>query len=249
MYEFLRVTGKFVIDPINQLAFFCILLFLLAYFRSKFVRAVALLVLLHVLFFSSKFGLFLTLKSLEEAHDLPRNAEPLDAVVVLSGGTVQYNPVESVYAWLGSDARILEAIRLYKASKSKLFVITGDTPGYSGPLQNEADSMRKLALEWGIPEENIVVEPKAQTTAEHAIELRPIFFEKNISSFYLVTSAYHMMRSVGVFEKAGYHPVPFPVGKIYERTNSWFNSEYYLTQALAIKEWIGLVVYKMRGAI
>lgn len=249
MYEFFRTFGKILINPVNQFAFLCVLLFVLTYFRNKFVRIVATLVVFHVLFFSSKFALFLTVKTLEESYDLPRNAESLDAVVVLSGGTVQYDPVESVYAWLGSDARILEAIRLFKASKSKFFIITGATPDYSGPLQSEAESMHKLALEWGIPEENIVVEPKAQNTAEHAVELRPIFFEKNISSFYLVTSAYHMMRAVGVFEKAGYHPVPFPVGKIYGRSGSWFNFEYYTIQELALKEWVGLLAYKFRGAL
>ena len=249
MYEVLRTLGKELINPVNQLGILLVLLFFIAYFRSRFVRIAAVLVVAHLTLFSSKFALFLTMYSLESAHNLPRNAESLDAVVVLSGGTVQYNPVESVYAWEPTAHRILEGIRLFKSSHSKFLILAGATPDYTGPLLLEAESMKKLAIEWGVPEESIVLEPKAQNTGEHPVELRPIFFEKNISSFYLVTSAFHMMRATKVFEKAGYHPVPYPVGKIYSRTGSWFDTQYYWIQDAAIKEWVGLIVYKLRGLI
>ncbi len=249
MYELLRSIGYVVINPLYQVGFLFFVIVLLAYLRSKHLKWVLGLFVVHVFFFASLLGMFVTIRTLEEAYDLPRNAEPLDAVVVLTGGTVQFDPVNSLYQWHPSTHRFMEALRLFKATNSKFFVISGDTPGYSGPQLGEAESMARLAKEFGVPEEKIVFERKSQNTEQHPIELRPIFFEKNISSFYLVTSAYHMTRAAKVFEKQGFHPVPFPVGKIYPYANGFFSHDYYYSQRLAINEWVGLLIYKLKDLI
>jgi uncharacterized SAM-binding protein YcdF (DUF218 family) len=249
MYEFLRTVGYFIINPHHQLVLLVLAFTAALYFRHRVAKHAGVILLLHVLFFSSKFGLFLTLRPLENAYDLPRNAVSLDAVVVLSGGTVQFDPVNSLYSWEPNAARVLEAIRLYKASQSQFFVISGATPEYAGSLLPEAESMKRLAVEWGIPEDKIVVEPKAPTTQFHPVELKPLLAEKNITSFYLVTSAFHLPRAVRAFEKQGYHPVPFPVGKFYPYLRDYFDFDYYSLERWAIHEWVGLIAYSVRGAI
>jgi len=249
MYDFFRAIGHFVVNPINQLVIMIITLVFLTYLRSRKARWVAVTILLHILFFGSQIGLYVTMKPLESSLDLPRNEESLDAVVILTGGTLQFDPVLSLYEWGNSAARYLEAFRLFKASRSKFLVISGATPGYSGPLLSEADSMFRLAKEWGIPEEQIVVERRSQSTEFHPIELRPIFLEKNINNFYLVTSASHMLRATKVFEKYGLHPVPYPVNRYYAYTDRFFDPEYYFAQKLALDEWVGLLIYALRGKI
>jgi uncharacterized SAM-binding protein YcdF (DUF218 family) len=67
----------------------------------------------------------------------------------------------------------------------------------------------------------------------------------------LVTSAWHMPRSVGVFRKQGWTVVPYPVDYA---TNGryWRSKGIDLTGelagvALGLREWIGLVAYWLLG--
>jgi uncharacterized SAM-binding protein YcdF (DUF218 family) len=66
-----------------------------------------------------------------------------------------------------------------------------------------------------------------------------------------VTSAFHMPRSVGVFRKAGWSVLPYPVdyrvAPIHLRRPG-LELESGLKQAqLALHEWVGLVAYRLMG--
>ncbi len=249
MYEFLKDCAPFLTSPIYQILFLGSSLIICSVLRWRAARFMAVLVLLHILFFSSRFGLSVTVKPLEDAYPPVVEAKPLNAVVVLSGGTLQYDKSINQNKWGHSAPRFLEAIRLYHMSGSKFFVITGGTPDYTGALDLEAASMYRAALEAGINKSHIILEPNAQTTALHPVELKKFFDEKHIQSFYLVTSAYHMMRALKVFEKQGFTPTAYPVDSIYDQADAPFSFSYYLDQAMAVHEWMGLWAYSVSGFI
>jgi uncharacterized SAM-binding protein YcdF (DUF218 family) len=70
----------------------------------------------------------------------------------------------------------------------------------------------------------------------------------------LVTSAYHMPRSVGLFRKAGFDVEPYPVGW---RAGGRDALLIFSTLAvdglertdLAVREWMGLAAYRLTGKI
>jgi hypothetical protein len=70
----------------------------------------------------------------------------------------------------------------------------------------------------------------------------------------LVTSAFHMPRSVGLFRKASFHVLPWPVdyrtsgreGIGFMRDNP---ADSLQATTMAIREWIGLIAYKFVGRI
>lgn len=249
MFEILRYVGHIVISPVNQAIVLVLLLIFLCVIRHRWSKSIALVLLFHLLVFSSRPALFLTLKSLEDMQYPPVSAEPTDAVVVLTGGIAQYDPISKQIMWGGSSSRFLEGLRLFKESQSNFFVMSGATPGSSEHLEAEGPTMERFAKEIGIPQEQIIVEPRSMNTSQHPIELRSIFEKHNINTFYLVTSAYHLPRAQKVFEKQGFHPIVYPVQKIYPLASDFFDLSYYSYQELALHEWLGLLVYAMTGLI
>ena len=110
-----------------------------------------------------------------------------------------------------SVVRLSEAIRLYRELDGKAKIIVS---GYSGPYNKTPHAVMqdRLAKALGIAQNDIIVSPKPQDTEEEAINAKKIIGE---TPFILVTSAYHMKRSMKWFEKEGLAPLPctyFPSG-------------------------------------
>jgi len=67
-----------------------------------------------------------------------------------------------------------------------------------------------------------------------------------------VTSAYHMPRSIGIFRKVGFDVEPYPadwrVGGAADLVNFSVRSIEALGRTeLALREWMGLVAYRISG--
>ena len=88
--------------------------------------------------------------------------------------------------------RTRAAIKLYK--KHKVDVIPS---GYRGSAQR----MAKVLVKNGVPAAAIIEERQATNTKDHVKYILPIAIEKGYRRVYLVTSAYHMLRSMMNFEK------------------------------------------------
>lgn len=84
--------------------------------------------------------------------------------------------------------------------------------GYNG----EAERMQKVMLKSGVKPEKIILETKATNTKDHVRYLLPIALERGYKRVYIVTSAYHMPRSILLFKDAfrnnGIEIVPYPCG-------------------------------------
>lgn len=115
----------------------------------------------------------------------------------------------------GNPSKILKtrmntAINKFKSLKyPKIMILSGGIPEeYQIRSQNfptEAEMMLELALQKGIPMENIILEPDSSTTEENMINTNKIIenlSKRNIriGKIYLVTSDFHMKRS-NIFAK------------------------------------------------
>ncbi len=165
---------------------------------------------------------------------------PADAIVVFAGGVG-----ESGKAGGGTQERAQRAIDLFKGGYStRLIFSTGYT--YSFP---EAEQMRSLAVQQGVPPDAIVLEPRATDTHQNVAFTDEILKTRQWSSVLLVSSPYHMRRALLVWHKAapGVRVIPTPPLKsqFYDHTHG-----ATLEQVRALfHEYLAIVVYWVRGWI
>ena len=100
----------------------------------------------------------------------------------------------------------------------------------------------------------IIVEGNSRNTHENAINTAAIWHDREFHSGLLVTSATHMPRALASFRKAGLDVTPWPAdsrGHSYPLVENVFDLlpdvDALAETTTAIKEWLGLAVYRLRG--
>jgi uncharacterized SAM-binding protein YcdF (DUF218 family) len=181
----------------------------------------------------------------------PVNAKRVkaDVIVVLGGGTRDRS-------WLGlkpepgeeSLKRVVESVALYKALHIPV-LLTGGTGDVVQPHLSDADAMARAAMDLNILEKDILIENKSRNTLESARAVKDMLKGSRIV---LVTSAYHMKRSVALFRKQGFEVVPAPAGfRSGRRPFTVFsfipNAESLSSSSLALAEHLSLGWYSMTG--
>jgi uncharacterized SAM-binding protein YcdF (DUF218 family) len=118
--------------------------------------------------------------------DTPQPAPPVsDAIVVISGDEQM--------------ARFQEGLSLYQRGIGRYLVFSG--AAYDNGTSN-ADVMRTLAVERGVPERAILEEPLGEDTWGNAIFTRQVLEAHHLTSAILVTSPYHARRAKLTFDAA-----------------------------------------------
>ena len=177
-----------------------------------------------------------------------------DAIVVLggylhpAGGDRRYSELMEAAdrLWMGS--------MLYRAGKAPLVLLTGGNIGFLGYRGTPESVAAKEFLEkWGVPAEAILVEPQSQNTHEIAVLSKPILEARGARRLLLVTSAMHMPRALAIFQHEGMPATPVPT----DFQTGWGqpqllfelvpDAEALARSKLALREWIGLTVYRLRG--
>jgi uncharacterized SAM-binding protein YcdF (DUF218 family) len=187
------------------------------------------------------------LRGLESDFKIPEN--PRGDVIILPGGGV-YDKVPDL-SGVGAPkeemiARLVTAVRLQKMLNIPIIVSGGAV--FKG-RKAEAPIVRRFLIDLGVPDKKVIIEDKSRDTIENARYTAEICRKVGYKKPILVTSAYHMRRSIVSFEKVGMKAVPFPANfKTWDRKYGW---EDYLPHsvntvraALAIKEHAGLLFYK-----
>ena len=102
----------------------------------------------------------------------------------------------------------------------------------------------------GIPEAQIVIEDTSRNTTENARLSKAIADPEPGETWVLITSAWHMPRSVGIFCREGWPVVPYPVdyrsGGL-DRWPTWRLADNLYLLNLGVREWIGLIAYRAAG--
>jgi len=133
-----------------------------------------------------------------------------DYIVVLSGGMIKKSKSKdkNKFEWSDPD-RFFNGIDLFKKGKAKKIIFTrGKLPWENSDL-TEGDYLKKVAINMGIDQNNILLTEKVENTYDEASEIYKIIPKK--SSIILVTSAYHMKRAEFLFNNYNFVVFPFPV--------------------------------------
>ena len=106
---------------------------------------------------------------------------------------------------------------------------------------------KDLLIELGLPSDKIIIENKSRDTIENAAFARDLCVKSGYERPIIVTSAYHIRRAVLIFEKAGINVTAFPAHHISWGTKGFrdYLPHNFVKSSIAIKEYIGLIFYKL----
>ena len=104
----------------------------------------------------------------------------------------------------------------------------------------------------GVAPDRVTIEDKSRNTDENAGFTAAIVHPQASRRGLIVTPAFHMPRAMDVFEKAGFHPIAYPVG--FHTLGGKGDPRVILDPAsnlpvlqFALHEWIGLAAYWASG--
>lgn len=196
----------------------------------------------------------MALHPLENRFERPSPPQDDVAGIIVLGGFFEgaINLARGGYELNSSADRIVEAAVLARRYPQARVVVTGGSGSLL--LDGEADDATapRLLEALGIERGRMVLEDQSRDTYENALFTRELVEPQEGETWLLVTSAFHMPRSVMLFRRAGFDVVPWPVD--YRTTGedslglSRNNVVHTLqTTGVALREWIGLVAYRVTG--
>lgn len=254
MFFYLAKIFWFLAQPLN-LAIFMVLAGLAAAALGRrrlggaLVSAAALIVALCAW---TNIGALL-LQPLEQRH--PRaSLPPAVTGIIMLGGAFEgvVNRARGGHELNAAGDRAVETAILARRFPQARIVITGGSASLVTDDATDAESAPALLQALGIDPGRIVIEGRSRNTHENAVFLRDLLNPTSDQTWVLVTSAFHMPRSVGLFRKAGFNVLPWPAD--YRTTGQegftvWRdNSADSLKNAtFALREWIGLAAYRLTG--
>ena len=179
--------------------------------------------------------------------------EPAEVIVVLGGAVHSPNRQHPTSHMMNSSDRLLVALRLYHAGKAPLVLCSGGNLFFFKKTGGAPESqvMCGILQEWGLPESAVLTEGESINTHENAVMSYKLLSARNIRRIILVTSAWHMPRAAATFRKAGFEvvaaPADFSAGWS-GGTQLWVpDVECLRSTELALREWLGLLTYRLRG--
>src|SRR5258707_12595213 len=178
-----------------------------------------------------------------------------DGIIVVGGSIdVDLSAAHGVAVTNGGADRLTAAAALANRYPNTRIIYSGGSAKLIAGDAREADYATAFLESLGASRARLTMEPRARNTQENAEFSKALAAPKSGERWLLVTSAYHMPRSVGLFRKAGFDIETYPVGwRGGERADLLTFSSVAVdglerTDA-AIREWMGLVVYWATGRI
>lgn len=173
--------------------------------------------------------------------------------IVVLGGALESGRVSAPYqhALLNASAeRMTGAFALWRRNPSLRMVFTGGEGELFGSGPTEADRAQRFFTGMGLPADVLVLEDQSRNTYENAVLTRQLPGIDAGQRWLLVTSAWHMPRSLAVFRKAGWNVTPYPVdfrtAGVTPLTDFSFRDGPAHWE-LALHELIGIAVYRLTG--
>jgi uncharacterized SAM-binding protein YcdF (DUF218 family) len=177
--------------------------------RKRILKGTILLLLV----FTNPF-LFYQAMQLWELPAIPSKGMLVYDVGIVLGTVARYDTsLARTQFGQGSD-RLFQALELYKKGKIKHILYSGGSGSLLHPNEKDGLCVKEFLLTTGIPEKDIFIENESHNTHENAALTKPILALASPGGRYLlVTSAYHMRRSLACFKKLGIPVDPYCVDR------------------------------------
>lgn len=181
----------------------------------------------------------------------PPLAKPTYVVVLGGAEDNEQSAATGMVNLNDAGERLLAAIELAVTYPDSTLILSGGTGELTGTAPSSAKLMAEALTAAGISGERLLLEHESRNTAENARQSAELVGAGISAPALLVTSAFHMPRSLGVFCAAGWSDItPFPVdyrtGNLRNRIG-WKFAANLEDLNVGVREWIGLFAYRVTG--
>ncbi len=183
-----------------------------------------------------------------QTTDVSANLQ-LDGILVLGGGENGLLSAHWNSPQLNQAAeRVVTAAALARRQTTAQVLFTGGSPRLTEQQAKGAYAAQTVLTELGVPQAQLLLEPEARNTFENAAFSLQIVPNAPKERWLLITSAFHMPRAIGVFCQLDWPILPYAVdyrsGPFTARI-VWAPGDHLDTFNTAIREWVGLVAYRL----
>lgn len=244
---------SFLVSPFTWVFF----LLLASWFvkSAKTSRQLLITAIFALYFFSNSFIVDEYSRAWEVKVDPNAKKRTYEYGIVLGGIISGYVPSNEQIVFNRGVDRIMQGIELYKQGIIKKIVFTGGSGSLVERNMIEANYIKQFLLKMGIPENDIIIENKSRNTYENAVFVKNIIGVDSSRTDLLITSGYHMKRSIACFKKQGFIIQPYPSDLISGPRKYVFdhlfipNFRSFEIWYVLIHEWIGYFAYWINGYI
>ena len=206
-----------------------------------------------LLFFSNSFIFDETIRMWEIPATRFENLKTYDAGIWLGGISVYDDDLDRAQFNRNND-RLIQAVELYRKGIIKKIIFTGGSGRILRPEMKEGNYVNRYLLYMGIPEKDFLIESESQNTRENAMFTKALIDKHNIKGdFLLITSAFHMRRSLGCFNKAGIVVTHYSADR-YSGPRKFEFDYLIIPNVSTINDWtnlihevVGFITYKIIG--
>lgn len=190
------------------------------------------------------------LRPLENRYPVPTaEAVGRHVGVIVLGGATEHSDIYQAHGQvpLGQSAeRMTVPVGLLGQHPNLELVFSGGEGRLLTTGVSEAELAKAFYQQQGVDMGRVMLEGGSRTSRENAIQVAALLGKRCQQPWLLVTSAWHMPRSVPEFEAVGCQVTPYPVDFRTGAATPW--TEYSLARSLllwqtALHEWLGLWVY------
>ncbi|MBU3662701.1 MAG: YdcF family protein [Bacteroidetes bacterium] len=254
MFYFLSKVLYGMVAPVS-IIILLLLIYLLTRIKVYVYWAFGLL-----LFFTNPFIAQTVMGWYEVEPIVLEKTDRFDAILVPSGFAASYKIDEQLRVnFSDGNDRMLQAIDLYKRGFAKRIIYTGGSDTIFGDYEPESKLGKEFMVKCGIPDSAIWIETKSMNTYQNAAFTAKMLTMKNTAwqqkRYLLVTSAFHMYRARKCFQKQGFEVTAYSSDLRSIRAKDTIlntlipNYGGLQIWTYLLKEWIGLLVYAMKGYI
>ena len=191
---------------------------------------------------------------LERQYDRPTTMpDTVDGIIVLGGSFNSYLSEKTGYIAANSNiSRIVDFMALSNQYPKAKKVFSGGSGHLLQPTRKEADDARDFLTMAGFNSTEIIYESQSRNTFENALYSRELLEPKAGEKWIVITSAFHMPRTMAIFKKLDWDIIPYPsdpkTDKLYQLILNPFSvvGNFFLL-GKSIREFIGVGVYYMTG--
>lgn len=193
----------------------------------------------------------LMLQPLEDRFPPPPDdmAAP-DAIIVLGGAMNEdMKHARGPTSMTEAGVRMTAGLELARRYPQARLVFTGGSASLTPNGDSEANGAERLWLALGAPKDRMNFERRSRNTHENAAFTKDMLQPKPGERFLLVTSAWHMPRSMGIFRRQGFNVTAYPVDyQTYPGLRGYTVRQGTIERLKqfewALREWIGLIAYR-----
>ena len=191
---------------------------------------------------------------LENRFPIPEPlSEDINGVIVLGGAESPKLTQVRGQASLGDSAeRLTTFVSLARRFSDAKFVYAGGQGAIGAQEYKAAFTARLFFEQMGLDPDRVIFDSQSRNTMENAQNIFKLVKPQKGEKWVLITSAWHMPRSVGIFRKLGWEVIPYPVdfkttGKLELTLRVPPRLSSTSAVSNAIYEWIGLAYYRLLG--